>query len=525
MERRAQGPATAGVPLRGRILVVDDEEHVRRLIRYLLERRGHVVAEASNGRVALAALRDAPFDLVITDLQMPEMDGLALLEECRQRYPSVGVILVTAYGSIQSAVHAMKRGAMDYVTKPFDVADLHSKVEGWFERRREEAAPHMRSAIEPLVELHRILASRSDLTQTLDGIVALVRRTFGATGVEVLLYEGDPLKERVIVQSGDTPVSLGLARPDHGQVATVSRGSHPWLLSTVGAATAGEPTSGDASASAITVPMLYGDEVMGAFSVVAQAPSAQYRDEDAQLLQVFVFQMGISILHHRTRQQLLEAFRDLSKATLLAVHALSSAVQTFDGYTHDHSERVAQYAFALGARLGLPEQQLGALRSAGLLHDVGKLGVGDDTLHKNGALTSDEYDRIKLHPVMGAKILADIPALVEVVPIVLHHHERWDGKGYPDHLIGEDIPLGARILSVVDMFDAMTSDRPYRSALTRERALTHLGSSAGTELDKGLVDVWREYVGTTRLGETDAAIAVRGTAEADTVSSQTEGDS
>ena len=125
-----------------------------------------------------------------------------------------------------------------------------------------------------------------------------------------------------------------------------------------------------------------------------------------------------------------------------------------------------------------------------MLHDIGKIGIGDQTLRKSGDLTTDEFDRVRLHPTMGAKILAGLDAFTEIVPIVLYHHERYDGQGYPEGLSGEEIPLGAQFIAVVDAYDSMTSDRPYRRALGRDEALARLRAGAGRQHDGQLVAQW-----------------------------------
>jgi len=473
-----------------KILVVDDQAEVRRLVKLVLVRKGYAVAEAANGRIALQCLRDEPFDLVITDVQMPEVDGITLLEQCVALYPQVDVVVLTAYGSIQNAVDAMKRGAIDYLTKPFEIADLERKVSGCFERRYARLATQKKSPIEPLVELGRILSSETSLTEMFNSILDLLQRTFQPVSVEVVLY-GDSSSSQndvAVAHSGQSPHELGYSRPSYAQIQRLAREPRPWLLRDKGG---GElPNAHAQTGLGITVPLLNGNEVIGLLTLVRDPPGGRYGESDAQLLQVFGFQMGISTLQARTRQRLLDTFGDLERATLSAVQALFAAIETRDQYTHDHSERVSRFAHWLGERLGLSSEDLGTLRIAGLLHDIGKLGVRDETLYKNGSLSEDEFDRVRLHPVMGARILAGIGALAEVVPIVLHHHEHYDGSGYPDHLAGEAIPFGARVIAVVDAFDSMISDRPYRPALSVSEALRRLQQSANTQLDAALVSNW-----------------------------------
>jgi diguanylate cyclase (GGDEF)-like protein/putative nucleotidyltransferase with HDIG domain len=163
------------------------------------------------------------------------------------------------------------------------------------------------------------------------------------------------------------------------------------------------------------------------------------------------------------------------------------AVDTKDRYTKQHSEDVARYGVFLARRLGLPDEVVETIRVAGLLHDVGKIGIPDGILRKPGKLTADEYDIVKQHVALGDLIVRDLPEVEVIRSGVRHHHERWDGGGYLDHLLGEEIPLVARILAVGDAFSAMTTTRPYRKAMPVKEALRRLEDAAGTQLEERLV--------------------------------------
>ena len=169
------------------------------------------------------------------------------------------------------------------------------------------------------------------------------------------------------------------------------------------------------------------------------------------------------------------------------LEGLILAVDTKDRYTKRHSEDVARYATFLAGRLGLDDEVLRTIQTAGLLHDIGKIGIPDHILRKPGKLTASEYDIVKQHVALGDMIVRDLPDLDQVRAGIRHHHERWDGDGYLDRLEGESIPVIARILAVADAFSAMTTTRPYRKALDLREALTRLGDAAGTQLEERLV--------------------------------------
>jgi putative nucleotidyltransferase with HDIG domain len=182
---------------------------------------------------------------------------------------------------------------------------------------------------------------------------------------------------------------------------------------------------------------------------------------------------------------------ELNHLYLSTIETLAMAVDAKDQVTHGHIRRVQEYSVALAQRMGVDDEKLiQAIEAASLLHDMGKLGVPENILNKPGKLTTAEFEIMKTHSSIGADLLAAIEFPYPVVPIVRHHHENWDGSGYPDGLSGTEIPLGARILSVVDCFDALTSDRPYRKQLSDAEAIRILKDRRGTMYDPLVVDVF-----------------------------------
>lgn len=186
------------------------------------------------------------------------------------------------------------------------------------------------------------------------------------------------------------------------------------------------------------------------------------------------------------------------------VAALASALQERDRYTSDHSESVVDVAGRVGESLAMDEEAVATLRTASLLHDIGKVGVPDHILHKVGPLDEGEWEIMRQHPIIGERILRAIPGLGAVAKIVRHEHERWDGKGYPDGLSGEEIPLGARIILACDAYHAMTSDRPYRTAMSHTDAIAEMTRNAGTQFDANVVEALVGYLyGRRQAGVTE----------------------
>ncbi|HET9848828.1 MAG TPA: HD domain-containing phosphohydrolase [Candidatus Dormibacteraeota bacterium] len=214
-----------------------------------------------------------------------------------------------------------------------------------------------------------------------------------------------------------------------------------------------------------------------------QAPVTTH-DEIGELTQSFN-QMTQSL--KEKSQSLKTAMTQLQDTYLMTIEALAAAVEARDPYTHGHTQRVEEYAVIMAQELGCSEDDISAIRRASVLHDIGKIGIEDVILRKQGRLEPDEELRMQRHPAIGVDMMQGIDFLEPVLPLVRHHHERWDGNGYPDQLHADEIPLGARILAVADALDAMTSDRPYRPARTFEYAKTEILKGSGTHFDPEVV--------------------------------------
>lgn len=192
----------------------------------------------------------------------------------------------------------------------------------------------------------------------------------------------------------------------------------------------------------------------------------------------------------RINNELLDANEKLEKAYLDTVQTLRYTIEAKDPYTRGHSDRVSEYSILLGQELGLSDDQLKTLRVGGLFHDIGKIGIPDSILLKEAKLTDDEYSQIKNHPSIGAHILCNAAVFQEIIPIVKHHHERYDGKGYPSKLAGDQIPYLARVAAVVDAFDAMTSKRAYRDAIPLETVKSEIERCSGTQFDPVMAEAF-----------------------------------
>lgn len=231
----------------------------------------------------------------------------------------------------------------------------------------------------------------------------------------------------------------------------------------------------------VSVPLLIKGLPIGALNVAAKKTAALFTSRDEELL-LNVARMGAVAFQNSRLQEQIQADY-LKTMTTLAV-----ILDARDPYTKRHSENVTRYSVAIAKEMGFSPAEVEMIRRAGLLHDIGKIGIRDDVLLKPGKLTPEEFEQIKVHPVKGQEIVSSLPFLKGVAGLVRHHHERYDGKGYPDGKSGEDIELGSRIMAVSDSFDAMTTDRPYRKRLLFKEAVAELIRCKASQFDPKVVD-------------------------------------
>ncbi|HXJ83853.1 MAG TPA: HD domain-containing phosphohydrolase [Candidatus Methylomirabilis sp.] len=330
---------------RNPILIVDDDQEIREMLREIFRASGYACRLASNGREAFDAfVADRPL-LTVTDVRMPVMDGLEFLGRARAVDADAIVLMLTGVGDVRTAVASLTSGAFDFIIKPVDPDALLRAAE-------------------------RALAHRESLLRDRAEQALLARR-----------------------------------------VAETAR------------------------------------------------------------------ELEATVRH----------LQDTYRTTL---EALGSAIESRDVGTQAHSRRVRGYSLALARAHGVPEEELRDIEYGVLLHDIGKIGIPDAILLKPGPLTPTEWLTMRRHPEIGRQMIEKIPFLHGAVPIVRHHHERWDGTGYPVALRGEDIPLGARIFAAADAFDAMTFDRPYSRALSLEAARSEIRRCAGTHFDPAVVETF-----------------------------------
>ncbi|MHB0914783.1 MAG: response regulator [Thermoleophilia bacterium] len=536
-------PSEAAVT--ARLLVADDDANMVRLVTKRLEPEGFQVESASDGQQALDKIATGNYDLVLLDYKMPEVDGLTVLSRVKESKPDTAVVIMTAYGSEAVAMESLRRGADDYLIKPLDeneplptvrvnlekvrrrreveetsarlrhstspefedkqrlIAELrHSSISlmeqydmllaaqeqnrAYAERLEqmvEERTGNLQQRTRELSVLHEVLsaATRSlELPEVFEITLAELSQLLKAQASAAFVVDQATSRLRLVTQT-DLPeeflrwVSVGYEENEElsqavasGQAAMIEDLSEQRGLSIIA----------DRARCAIVVPMKTSNEVVGIILVTC-GESRDIDESGWRLLGTLGEEVGVVVENVRL-------YENLRMAYLSTIRALAEAVDAKDSYTRGHSDRVAMLAAATATELGLSPDLVEEIRNAGYLHDIGKIGTPDSVLVKKGVLTAEEKETMKLHPGASHRILSHARMADNIKEMIRHHHERYDGSGYPDGLKGEEIPLGSRILAVADAYEAMTSNRPYRDCMAVEDAVRELRDNVGEQFD-GLV--------------------------------------
>jgi len=237
------------------------------------------------------------------------------------------------------------------------------------------------------------------------------------------------------------------------------------------------------SKSFVSVPLKVQNRVIGVLNINNKESKQKFDEKDLRLLTILAEQSARTIENA-------ELYKHMQDTYLGTIQTLARAIDAKDPYTKGHSDRVTRYAVKIAREMNLSESAIRNIEYSALIHDIGKIGIQESILTKKGALSGTEYEIVKMHPLIGESIITPVKFLNGIAPLILYHHERFDGKGYLEGLRGEAIPLGARIISVADAFDAMTSDRPYRKALTRKKAREELEKESGKKFDPRVVEAF-----------------------------------
>jgi len=470
-----------------RILVVDDEVLICDLIEELLTAEGAEVVTESDGLRAVEILKSEPFDLILTDLKLGNMDGMQIMEHALTYHPDAAVILMTGFPTLENAVQALKSGAYDYITKPFTVDSIRAVTRRAIENlrlRRENLV--LREAFN-LKRITEALSSTLELDEVLQVVLqsalAEVKADYGA----VLL---DSKKQRKVQMAahvgnnlnGDQPDLSILYNPgDHEawregsrQPVLVPQGEKPLFPCPL--------SQRHSRRSAMSVPLRAKGEFIGVLHVCREKSPDPFCEPNLQTLGMIAAQATFVIENA-------SLYDSLHTDYLAIIRSLANAVEAKDPYTRGHGDRVVKYTQAIGAEHGFDQDTLEKLKVAAILHDIGKIGIRDEVLLKPGKLTDEEYTEMKLHPIIGDRILGPIRSLEEIRLWIYQHHERVDGKGYPEAIGGNDLAVPSRALIVAEVFDALVTERAYKPAWPIPKVTSFLQENAGSHFDSNMVDI------------------------------------
>jgi len=492
-----------------RILLVDDEPNIREALReYLSSINNHHVVCAAGGPEALAIFKPGQFDCAFLDLKMPDMTGVELLSRLKEQDKSLPVIIMTGFPSLDAAIDTMRQGASDFLIKPFNLSEIKVTLERVVREQRLlkenlRLADRLRhqERIEKLnKELQRRIREQHiihQISETIDrmhtsediyqGMAVLAARYLDSEKTAVLLLDRASGQLLVIAAHGFGPNVIGQGAPgvDLGVLGKVADEGQPMF----GQGEADKRLSAilPLRGAFFATPIKIRDEIFGVLLVGEKSGGVSYDGEDVFVARFLCQKAVLSIENIALYESMVANMHS-------TLGALVGAMEAKDPYTRQHSRRVTNFSVLTAQAMNLSIDQVESLRFAAYLHDIGKIGVKDHILLKDSRLSDEEYEQIKLHPVIGEAIIQAMDLTQNERSIIRHHHERWDGNGYPDGLERENIPLLARIVAVADAYDAMTSDRPYRKAKNRADAMVELRRCAGEQFDPSVVEAFLEML-------------------------------
>ncbi len=356
--------------------------------------------------------------------------------------------------------------------------------------------------LDKLLEACRAIHEEKDPERILQGILDTTIRAFQLDECSILLSDPTTNRFRVYnLSTLQTGTSGTEAYTSDGKPMETALTEEEEVLSGRFDPSAQAPVGegGRAVSTAISVPLYLRNEMIGVLNADKRRSGGRFDAHQLKLLYIFASQVAVSVENVRLHENLKEKL-------LNAVSTLAMALEAKDAYTRGHSQRVSHYSVQIAREMGLEDREIENIRLAGILHDIGKIGIRDEILHKKGKLTEEEWKQIRKHPEVSVSILSRIPDLKGIMKIIRHHHEHYNGKGYPSGLSGEQIPLGARILAVSDMLDALISDRPYREKITFMEALEEIRKVSGTQLDPRIVEALERIVESLSLDPSDILV-------------------
>jgi putative nucleotidyltransferase with HDIG domain len=477
-----------------KILVVDDELQIQLLLEEFLTSLGHTVRVAGDGEQALQLLQREAFDGVLADLKMAKLGGMELLRAIKLSYPTLPVVMITGYPSVEIAVEAMKEGAVDFITKPLRLDTLRlalARITGNHLAHQSTSTHPSTSAISGPSPLSILPGKIKELS-----ILYTISEAFQTVTDTETIFQRLAQVAREIIGAHYSSFTILDGESNRTLLKTVKAGGEDYLLEVRPAIDdrtldrlikERKPVLFNDEQPGIVIPVFIKNELLGVLSVWEKQEHCLFTEEEVLLLLTLCRKAALSL-----ENQFL--YESLYQSLLETLKALVTTLEARDPYTRAHSQRVSHYATALAAKMGCSKEEQDIVTVAGFLHDIGKVGICDAILLKTEPLTPAEYEVIKTHPIIGEQIVQHLGYFSREKSIIRHHHEWWDGRGYPDALMKQQIPFLARILTVADAFDAITTNRPYRAGHPFREALEELDCWAGLQFDTEAVVAFRHVI-------------------------------
>jgi putative nucleotidyltransferase with HDIG domain len=477
-----------------KFLIIDDDPLTRQLLSDILcSIEGYKTDEAPNGMVGIQEVKANDYDIVFTDLTMPELNGLGVLKEIQKINPCLPVVVVTGMSTIDVAINVMKEGANDFITKPFKIKTIISTVERILGEKRlleriglkgnyQESIERLNAElfkklqnINLLQAIHVELDSLYDNDKIYSAIVTMASRLLMVQEASFGIIEDGYLKVKKAIGVKERDIAINAT---FFESILKTRSHYVAGLGEINPHT-GQPLT----YLFISIPFMMKDVVFGLLNLANKVDGSSFTDDDISLALTLVNKTALRIENNVLYEIVYNNLVNSLKALVISIEAR-------DPYTRFHSERVTDYALQIADVLNLSDEEKDAIKFGGYLHDIGKIGVRDGILLKTGPLNEEEMADIRRHPIIGDNILKPLKFFPKEREIIRYHHERYNGTGYPEGLAGEKIPILARVLAMADSYDAMTSSRPYRKAMTHDQSVAEIKRCTHLQFDEKVVQAF-----------------------------------
>jgi len=479
-----------------RILVVDDEENIRNVFkRYLESSTNYTVLTAPDGLEAIEKIKKEGIDCCFTDLSMPRLDGVELAKKINLHDNTIPVVVITGYPSVDNVLDSLKNGVVDFITKPVEMAQIDLVIKRVMQKRslfvdnillKEKTKKNekliqinqeLKQKVKEVEAMNLILQELDRATTSKDLFNILVDLTGEITPCDEAHFciFTPEMKDHAIITSffrDKDQASANSSKINANIIKKVADDGIPCLVK-----------GNNGNGSIMAIPLKIRSKLFGILISIIRNGSSCFNAKDLYFLN-FLSEKAAFLIEN------LALYENIYENLFSTLYAFVEAIEAKDPYTKQHSARVSKYAMLIARAIGCSQEEIDELNVAGNLHDIGKIGIPDNILLKPGRLSEEEYAVIKKHPVIGSNIIGHLDMWTDEQRIIRHHHERFDGNGYPDCLKGEEIPFLSRIMSVADVYDALTSNRSYREKMSDGVAVKIILENAGSQFDPKIVEVF-----------------------------------